>query len=573
MIWLLTFLVPIALALVMPWLRAGADARGGLLALAALPAIIVAWFSPDAHAVRVEVLLLGADFGLDPFRRILLAFTSVLWAAAGWHAGRYFANDPLRKQFDSFFLFAMAGNFGILVAADAVTFYGFFVVMTLSVHGLIMHDRSREAVRAALVYWVMAIGGEVLLLGALLLAVHEASSLALADLGPAVAAAAHRDLIIGLAFAGFGVKAGILPLYFWLPLAHTVAPTPASAVLSGAMLKAGIVGWVQVLPLGHVSLPGWSALVIGVGVSGAFAGAALGFLQSHRKTILAYSSVSQMGVMTALLGLGLATPGMWRAVLPVLALYACVHGLAKGALFLESAEIQWQAGTSRTLAVIAILPALVIAGAPPTGGFAVKHAFKKLSLELDGFWGVALPVLLPLASLATTLVLGRFLWACAGGGMKRRPAAHPATMLLVLAALAVPFVANRVFEAGIGFPKAAWPVWRDALLPVLAGAAVIVWMWRRYKAPGWSEPLVPPGDGVVPVEALVRRLAALARNRRLLRLPEEALNIVHLSDRIIALEETHKWVDRTETRLETWIWVGIFFLFLLLLLIVILLML
>jgi len=571
MIWLLTFLVPITLALAMPWMRLGAGMRGGLLAAAALPALVLSWLLPGAHVVHFDELMLGADFGLDPFRRILLAFTSVLWAAAGWHAGRYFASDPLRKQFDSFFLFSMAGNFGVLIAADAVTFYGFFVMMTLSVHGLIMHDRGEAAVRAAKVYWVMAIGGEILLLGALLLAVHEASSLALADLGAAVAGSAHRDLIIGLAFAGFGVKAGIVPLYFWLPLAHTVAPTPASAVLSGAMLKAGIVGWVHVLPLGHSALPGWSALVIGVGVFGAFAGAALGFLQSHPKTILAYSSVSQMGVMTALLGVGLATPAMWQAVLPTLALYACVHGLAKGALFLESAEIQWQAGTRRTLAIMAILPVLVIAGAPPTGGFAVKYAFKNLSLELEGFWGVALPVLLPLASLATTLVLGRFLWASAGVVMKTRPAAHPATMLLVAAALAVPFMANRVFEAGIGFPTAAWPVWRDALLPVLAGAAVIYGLWRRYKAPGWSEPLVPPGDGVVPLEALIRRLVTAVRNRRRLRLPEEALNIVQLSDRLIAFEETHEWVDRVETRLETWIWVGIFLVFLLLVMILLLL--
>ena len=557
MIWLLTFLLPIVLALVMPFLRGGPVARGTLLAAAALPAVALAWIARDAPPVHFDPLMLGADFALDPFRRMLLAFTSLLWAAAGWHAGRYFATDPLRKQFDSFFLFSMAGNFGVLIAADAVTFYGFFVLMTLSVHGLIMHDRGREALHAAKVYWYMAIGGEVLLLGGLLLAVHEAGTISLEPLAAAVADSPKRDLIVALALSGFGVKVGILPLYFWLPLAHTVAPTPASAVLSGAMLKAGLVGWVHILPLGHASMPVWSGIMIGLGVAGAFTGAAIGFLQSHPKTVLAYSSVSQMGIMTAITGTALASREAWPAVMPVLALYACVHGLAKGALFLESAELQWQAGgTRRMLAALAFLPALAIAGAPPTGGFAVKDAFKKLSLELDGFWGDALPHLLPFASLATTLVLGRFLWTSARGGLKIHPP-HPATLILLAAALAVPFAANQTFEAGIAFPDASWQVWRDALWPVLAGVVLLVLLVRKRGIPGWSTPPVPPGDLVVPLEKLFAITARAIRSRRRTRLPDEALNIVRLFDRIIAFEAARSWVERAEARLETWLWVGV----------------
>src|SRR5690606_7309656 len=118
---------------------------------------------------------------------------------------------------------------------------------------------------------------------------------------PAVAAgladAPRRDLIVGLVLAGFGIKAGALPLHVWLPLAHPAAPTPASAVLSGAMIKAGLLGWLRFLPLGLVALPGWAALLMVLGVVAVFFGAAAGAVQQDAKAVLAYSSISQMGLM------------------------------------------------------------------------------------------------------------------------------------------------------------------------------------------------------------------------------------------------------------------------------------
>ena len=67
--------------------------------------------------------------------------------------------------------------------------------------------------------------------------------------------------LLFLLVIGFGIKLGVVPLHFWLPLAHPVAPTPASAVLSGAMIKAGLLGWMRFLPLGEVAMPKWGAPV------------------------------------------------------------------------------------------------------------------------------------------------------------------------------------------------------------------------------------------------------------------------------------------------------------------------
>ena len=94
---------------------------------------------------------------------------------------------------------------------------------------------------------------------------------------------------------GFGIKAGALALHFWLPLAHPAAPVPASAVLSGAMIKAGLLGWLRFLPLGYAALPAAGLGLVGVGLAAALIGAAAGALQRNPKTVLAWSSVARWG--------------------------------------------------------------------------------------------------------------------------------------------------------------------------------------------------------------------------------------------------------------------------------------
>src|SRR5699024_2367349 len=144
---------------------------------------------------------------------------------------------------------------------------------------------------------------------------------------------------------GFGVKAGTVPLHVWLPLAHPAAPPAASAVLSGAMVKAGLVGWLRLLPSGPdqtgltdgaipqtVAIFGWVLLVSAL--AGGFASAVLGVLQNDPKVVLAYSTISQMGFTTAVVAVGLIEPEFGDVTAAAAVLYAVHHGLAKGALFL-----------------------------------------------------------------------------------------------------------------------------------------------------------------------------------------------------------------------------------------------
>jgi formate hydrogenlyase subunit 3/multisubunit Na+/H+ antiporter MnhD subunit len=121
--------------------------------------------------------------------------------------------------------------------------------------------------------------------------------------------------------------AGVYALHVWLPLAHPVAPTPASAVLSGAMIKAGLLGWLRFLPLGEAATPGWGNVCTIAGLAAAFDGVLVGCTQDNAKTVLAYSSISQMGFMTMAVGVGLTVPAVWTQALTATALYALHHAM------------------------------------------------------------------------------------------------------------------------------------------------------------------------------------------------------------------------------------------------------
>ena len=140
-----------------------------------------------------------------------------------------------------------------------------------------------------------------------------------------------RDAALALLIAGFGAKMGLVPLNGWMPLAYAATPIPAAAVLSGAGVKAGVIGLIRFLPLG-VPLVGWGEALAVLGFVTAFYGVLVGITQENPKAVLAYSSVSQMGVIAAALGMGLAAGDANASAL--VAFYAANHVLVKGALFL-----------------------------------------------------------------------------------------------------------------------------------------------------------------------------------------------------------------------------------------------
>lgn len=442
--------------------------------------------------------LLGMSFGLDRTTGVFLALTLLLWGLAAVHAAGYLARDPRRGRFMAFFLATFAGNVGLVLARDGAGFYLFFAVMTFAAYGLVVHSGEPAALRAGRVYIALAVLGEALLLGGLMLAAAGAQSLAIADLRAAVAASPQRDVAVALLFAGFGVKAGALGLHVWLPLAHPVAPTPASAVLSGAMIKAGLLGWLHFLPLGEGALPQAGLVIVAAGLGAAFYAAIVGVMQDDAKTVLAYSSVGQMGFMTVAVGAALAEPHAAPAAIAAVVFFALHHGLAKGALFL-GVGIAPRGRRAAHMAVLA-LPALVLAGMPLTSGAVAKYALKH---GLEGLaWAHTVALALSLGAVGTTLLMARFLYLAHAGGQHHHTTRSRRALVAWLACVAASLAVVMLPSHAPDLPAASAVAWRDGW-PLAVGAVLsVLFAWG-------AGPLrhlrVRAGDVLWPSMALVAR--------------------------------------------------------------------
>jgi formate hydrogenlyase subunit 3/multisubunit Na+/H+ antiporter MnhD subunit len=483
----------------------------------ALPALLLAVAVSEGRVVDVPWLLLGSRLGLDETSRVFLLFTALLWLLSGIFAAGYLAQDPRRHRFTFYFLFALAGNLGLILARDMISFYVGFALMSFAAYGLVVHDGDPAARRAGRVYIVLVIVGEVLLFSGLVAGAWSTGSILWEGFGHRLADSPAQQAVMWLLLLGLGVKAGALPLHVWLPVAHPAAPVPASAVLSGAMIKAGLIGWLHLAPAQPAVF--WGQLYLVLGLSAAFYAAVVGTLQTNPKTVLAYSSISQMGLMT--IGVGavlLASPGSQAAVVAVL-LYAMHHALAKGALFLGTGVAHVTRGPAwqRWLCGLGLLlPSLSLAGMPLTSGALAKAVLKAGTADIAGVWHEVLVVALPAAAVATTVILARFLWlawptAAAAG----ETSAPPRPVVLSWAVLLVAVAGCAI----------AWPWGPDVtaskllldpqkvlatLWPVVVGAAMaaVVAVASVRGVRGWT-PTVPAGDILWIFQAAGLRLARL----------------------------------------------------------------
>jgi hydrogenase-4 component B len=480
-----------------------------LAAGAPLPALLLAVASSADEALSLPYLFFGALWSLDELRRVFLLLTAGLWAVAGMYAAGYMAAARLRR-FHGFWCLTLTGNLGLILSVDIASFYSFFALMTFAAYGLVVHDGGVRAQDAGRIYLIMAVLGELLLLAGLLLGTRAAGSVLLSDLPGAVAGSDSAVLIAGLLWLGFGVKAGLPLLHFWLPLAHPVAPTPASAVLSGAMIKAGLLGWLLVLPLEGALPVHWGFVIAGAGAVGSLGAAAIGVCQRETKTVLAYSSISQMGLMTLLLGAAVAEPAAAEALVPVVALYAVHHGLAKGALFLATGlKLPAAAGPRALVWVLIVLPGLSLAGLPFTSGAAAKLLAKSvLEPPAAAYWGS----ILALGAVATTVLVLRFLLCMASSTGRGVNPARVTFGWLACTAASIACAAWIARTAAGWWPAGAHtialvPSWPDAWTlawPLVAGGALAgLAMAARIRAPS-----VPAGDGVIGLAALGARAQA-----------------------------------------------------------------
>ncbi|HSS84439.1 MAG TPA: proton-conducting transporter membrane subunit, partial [Reyranella sp.] len=439
------------------------------------------------------------SLALDVPGAILLGVAALLWSAAGVYAFTDLRGKANSARFAVCWLLTLTGSLGVFIAADLLGFYLFFALVSLPAYGLIVHDDDDQAARrAGGVYMAFTVLGEAfLLMGFVLLAAGEPNgSLQIHDVVAALPQSPWRDAALGFTVVGFALKIGTVPAHGWMPLTYAAAPIPAASVLSGAAVKAGVIGLIRFLPF-DTAMPGAGETLVALGFFSAFYGVAVGITQANPKTVLAYSSVSQMGVIAAVLGMGLAA-GDQGVVLDT-AFYAATHVLAKGALFLAVGVVAvTSARRLRPTLLLAAVLALGLGGLPLTGGALAKLAVKE-PLG-DGVAGL----LANLSAVGTSLLMLHFLQRLARTARQTEQPAAPAGLaapwqVMALASVAVPWLLYPL--AGGHLADALTPgALFDALWPVLIGAALafVLRCWENRL------PHLPAGDIVGAAETAFR---------------------------------------------------------------------
>ena len=435
---------------------AGAGIVAGAVAIFGIPAFTIA--SPIAPALT---LVYGC---IDLARPFLFALGVIAIAVALW---TYRRGKPYDGAKLALFVVLMAG---VLLARSVAAFLFCWELMALVSLFLVgTHHRMASVRRALFSYGSVSQIGTVAIAIALVLLGSGASSFRFDDIAHAGALLAPPmcAIVAGLALVGFGSKAGLVPLHFWLPRAHPAAPANASALLSGVMLNVAIYGLLLVTSTLVPVAPALGAVVAGAGAISAVAGALLAALESDVKRLLAYSSIENVGIVVAALGVYLIAhayqlPAVAGLALLAALLHAINHGFFKSALFLSAGTVAQNAGTSdlehlgalsRLLpftSIGALIASAAAAALPPTNAFASEWlAFRAFA--------VAVQSRVPLLSIVAIVEIAAL--ALAGG----------------LAAIA----AIKLVAGGfLGAPRSTHPVARERLdaasVSVLLLAAIAI---------------------------------------------------------------------------------------------------
>lgn len=373
---------------------------------------------------------LGITLVVDRLAGLMLTVGSIMLLAVLIYAIGQPGAERDHVGFQSVYMILAAGVGASFVVGDLFTLFVAFEMMLTASYVLLTIGGGRQQVRSGMTYVVISLIASTLFVVALALIYASTGTVNMADLSSKMAdlPPGVAEFIAVLLIVVFGIKAGLFPLFFWLPDAYPVAPGPVTAVFAGLLTKVGVYAMIrsQMVIVPDFARPQSLMLVLAgltmiVGILGAIA-------QDDIKRILSFNIVSHIGFMV--MGLALfSEPGLAATVL-----YIVHHIVAKTTLFLTSGLVEHAGGSSqlsrlgemvRTTPVIAALflvPALALAGVPPLSGFVPKLGLTRAGFEVGQY---AIVIVSLVASLLTVLSLikiwaGAF-WSPAGDTPDRTP--------------------------------------------------------------------------------------------------------------------------------------------------------
>jgi multicomponent Na+:H+ antiporter subunit D len=406
---------------------------------------------------------IGISLVVDRLAGLMLVVSSLVLLAVMIYAISEAGEERQRVGFHPVYLVLAAGVSASFVTSDLFNLFVAFEMMLAASYVLITFGGRPDQVRSGMSYVVISLVASTLFITMLALLYASTGTVNMADLSvrlgevdPGVRDAFALGLLVV-----FGIKAGLFPLFFWLPDSYPTAPGPVTAVFAGLLTKVGVYAIIRTQTL-MFDTPEWmgtvlivvAILTMVVGVLGAIA-------QDDMKRILAFHIISQIGYM--IFGLGLFTvAGIAGAVF-----YIVHHIIVKTALFLVSGLVARRAGSSRlsevgglvhaapVIAVLFAVPALSLAGLPPFSGFLAKFTLVDAGLDAGSWTAVAASLAVGLLTLfSMTKIWSGVFWGVADEAPRSEPRIDgrfgaPIGMILSTALLAVASIAVSVWAGAL----------------------------------------------------------------------------------------------------------------------------
>ncbi|MEM2851546.1 MAG: proton-conducting transporter membrane subunit, partial [Candidatus Bathyarchaeia archaeon] len=343
----------------------------------------------------------------DAASTFVITVISLLGLAAVIYSTRYMAEDGNQDLYYFLSFLFVANMIGLSLTYNILLLYVFLEAATVSSAILVLYGRTVKALNATFVYLVLSIFGAILVLIGIFLCYSLFQSVDLRVISVGVTNLTNLNLVLSTAvlfFLGFGIKAGMVPFgLIWLPKAHAEAPSPISCLLSGVLVQVSAFAMAKIIyfPIfGAFEVLKWT--VVTFGLLSMIIGSVFAFLERDIKRMLAYSTISEIGFIVLMIGVG--------TTLSVSAYLGHIlnHALAKGLLFLCAGSIIYQTGLRdmnslgglakrMPLTTIAFLiGAFTLIGIPPLLGFYTGRMLEEASIELASF--------LPIFGMITTVI-------------------------------------------------------------------------------------------------------------------------------------------------------------------------
>jgi len=380
------------------WVVGRKNGRASITAMVAFTAtelamLLVIAFGGMGMELSIDGFIgMGLRMKADGFRVLYACIACVMWLVTSIFSRDYLKHDHAPGRYAFFTLLTQGATVGLFLSDSIFSAFCFFEVMSMASYPWVAHEEEPDAMRAAETYlYIAVIGGLVMLMGIFLL--PDSMATASYALLPELAQGRNLWLAAALIFVGFGAKAGAFPIHIWLPKAHPVAPAPASALLSGMLTKAGVLGML-ILTL-HLmrGVTSFAGLIFWLGVITMFLGAFLAIFSTNLKRTLACSSLSQIGFIMVGVGTqglcvcenGLAAFGtiqhMMNHSLFKLVLFLCAGIVAMNIHALKLDDVRGFGRKKPVMHFCFLLAAAGISGIPGLSGYISKSLLHEGLLE------------------------------------------------------------------------------------------------------------------------------------------------------------------------------------------------